>query len=176
MAKNYRAELVGAFGNPIDENPTGVMEEAAFAAESRFFLENKSVIHYQSVMSKSVRNEYVLTKKMQELFQLLNRREAEDILKCLDEFTTLLEQDNRYDVDYVRTLFLQIAFSISNTLDCRSGDCDCHEHIHVPGSLEQTFGGEEKCHKEEGGCRDIEIALSGGEDAKGHIAAQKQPH
>ena len=33
MSKNYRAELVGAFGNPIDENPTGVMEEAAFAAK-----------------------------------------------------------------------------------------------------------------------------------------------
>ncbi len=32
MAKNYRAELVGVFGDPIDENPTGVMEEAAFAA------------------------------------------------------------------------------------------------------------------------------------------------
>ena len=31
MAKNYRSELVGAFGCPIDENPTGVMEEAAFA-------------------------------------------------------------------------------------------------------------------------------------------------
>ncbi len=33
MAKCYRAELVGAFGCPIDENPTGVMEEAAFAAK-----------------------------------------------------------------------------------------------------------------------------------------------
>ena len=33
MAKNYRSELVGAFGDPIDENPTGVMEEAAFAAK-----------------------------------------------------------------------------------------------------------------------------------------------
>ena len=32
MGKNYRAELVGAFGCPIEENPTGVMEEAAFAA------------------------------------------------------------------------------------------------------------------------------------------------
>lgn len=32
MAKNYRSELVGAFGDPIDENPTGVMEEAAFAS------------------------------------------------------------------------------------------------------------------------------------------------
>ena len=32
MSKNYRSELVGAFGCPIDENPTGVMEEAAFRA------------------------------------------------------------------------------------------------------------------------------------------------
>jgi len=32
MAKNYRSELVGVFGNPVDENPTGVIEEAAFAA------------------------------------------------------------------------------------------------------------------------------------------------
>lgn len=32
MEKSYRAELVGVFGDPIDENPTGVVEEAAFAA------------------------------------------------------------------------------------------------------------------------------------------------
>lgn len=33
MSKNYRAELVGTFGNPIDENPTGVVMEAGFAAK-----------------------------------------------------------------------------------------------------------------------------------------------
>ena len=32
MEKNYRAELVGVFGDPVDDNPTGVMEEAAFEA------------------------------------------------------------------------------------------------------------------------------------------------
>lgn len=31
MSKNYRSELVGTFGNPIDENPTGVVMEAGFA-------------------------------------------------------------------------------------------------------------------------------------------------
>lgn len=30
MDKNYRAELVGVLGDPVDGNPTGVMEEAAF--------------------------------------------------------------------------------------------------------------------------------------------------
>lgn len=37
MSKNYRSELVGAFGCPIDENPTGVMEEAGFRAKNLDF-------------------------------------------------------------------------------------------------------------------------------------------
>ncbi len=37
MSKNYRSELVGVFGCPIDENPTGVMEEAGFAAKGLDF-------------------------------------------------------------------------------------------------------------------------------------------
>ena len=32
MSKNFKAELVGAFGDPIAENPTGVMQEADFRA------------------------------------------------------------------------------------------------------------------------------------------------
>ncbi len=32
MARNYQAELVGVFGRPVAENPTGAMQEAAFAA------------------------------------------------------------------------------------------------------------------------------------------------
>ena len=31
MSKNYRAELVGVLGDPVEGNPTGVMEEAGFA-------------------------------------------------------------------------------------------------------------------------------------------------
>lgn len=32
MEKNYRAELTGVLGDPVDGNPTGVMEEAAYQA------------------------------------------------------------------------------------------------------------------------------------------------
>ena len=34
MEKSYRAELVGLFGDPVDENPTGVMMEAGFKAQN----------------------------------------------------------------------------------------------------------------------------------------------
>ncbi|MDR3211437.1 MAG: shikimate dehydrogenase [Planctomycetota bacterium] len=37
MSKNYRSQLVGVFGYPVDENPTGVIEEAAFAAKKLDF-------------------------------------------------------------------------------------------------------------------------------------------
>lgn len=37
MSKCYRSELVGVFGCPVDENPTGVMEEAAFRAKDLDF-------------------------------------------------------------------------------------------------------------------------------------------
>lgn len=33
MVKNYRSKLVGLFGCPVDENPTVVMQEAAFSAK-----------------------------------------------------------------------------------------------------------------------------------------------
>src|SRR5689334_9934053 len=32
MPINYKSELVGVLGQPVAENPTGVMQEAAFAA------------------------------------------------------------------------------------------------------------------------------------------------
>ena len=32
MTANYKAELVGVLGYPVAENPTGVMQEAAFAS------------------------------------------------------------------------------------------------------------------------------------------------
>jgi len=89
--------------------------EAVFAINSRFFLENKTVIHYRSVMSNSVHNEYVLSKKMQELCEVLRQNPAES-LECLDSFISLIEENNRYDVKYVKNIFVQIAFSISQTL------------------------------------------------------------
>ena len=43
MKKNYRAELVGLFGDPVDDNPTGVMEEAGFAEKG---------LHYRYITAR----------------------------------------------------------------------------------------------------------------------------
>ena len=45
MAKNYRQELVGVFGCPVDENPTVVIQDAAFEAKGLFW-------HYLTLLVK----------------------------------------------------------------------------------------------------------------------------
>ena len=45
MAKNFRQELVGVFGYPVDENPTVVIQDAAFAAKGLFW-------HYLTLLVK----------------------------------------------------------------------------------------------------------------------------
>jgi shikimate dehydrogenase len=42
MPANYKAELVGCFGQPVAENPTGVMQEAGFAAAGLNWPQNLS--------------------------------------------------------------------------------------------------------------------------------------
>ena len=34
---NFRAELTGVFGDPVDDNPTGIVEEAAYTAKGLNF-------------------------------------------------------------------------------------------------------------------------------------------
>ncbi len=45
MAENFRQELVGVFGYPVDENPTVVIQDAAFAAKGLFW-------HYLNLLVK----------------------------------------------------------------------------------------------------------------------------
>jgi len=45
MAQNFRQELIGVFGYPVDENPTVVIQDAAFAAKGLFW-------HYLTLLVK----------------------------------------------------------------------------------------------------------------------------
>lgn len=45
MAKNFRQELIGVFGYPVDENPTVVLQDAAFEAKGLFW-------HYLTLLVK----------------------------------------------------------------------------------------------------------------------------
>lgn len=44
-----RAELVGVFGDPVDENPTGIMQEAAFAAKGLHWRYITMLVHAEDL-------------------------------------------------------------------------------------------------------------------------------
>ena len=87
-------------------------EEVTFSAGSRFFLENKTVVHYKSITSKNFRNEYMLSRKMQDMFRVLYTSPG-DFEGLLDEFIELTLREDCYDVEYIKNIYTQIAFTIS---------------------------------------------------------------
>ena len=53
MKKNYRAELTGVFGDPVDGNPTGVMEEAGY--EACLLYTSGYLNHMSEIYGRSIR-------------------------------------------------------------------------------------------------------------------------
>lgn len=111
---------ISRFAKNAPEILPKLCEEASFAVESRFFLENKTVIHYKSITSKSCQNEYLLSRKMQELLRTLNTA-PEDFPQLLEEFIELLLQSDLYNVEYVKNIITQIAFTLSCSVQEKNG-------------------------------------------------------
>lgn len=81
--------------------------EAVFAYDSRFFLENKSMIHYGTVKSKSVANEYSLIQRVEDFYSVL-KESPEEVENSLERIFELIRSGENYDVEYVRNIFMNI--------------------------------------------------------------------
>lgn len=88
-------------------------EEALLAYNSRFFFENSTVIHYGSMQSKSVRNEYRMSRKMQEVYEAF-REQPEELPDKLEEFFCMVSEEAHCDVPYVKNIFIQLAMMMSH--------------------------------------------------------------
>lgn len=86
-------------------------KEAVFAYDSRFFLENKSMIHYGTVKSKSVANEYSLIQRVEDFYSVLRER-PEEMESSLERIFDLIRSGQNYDVEYVRNIFMNIGLML----------------------------------------------------------------
>ena len=84
------------------------MEECIQARDGRFFLENKTIVHYGTLKSRSVHNGYLMVCGMQDIYGALRDR-PEELPDALQRFFALIRREYSYDAEAVRNLFIQIA-------------------------------------------------------------------
>lgn len=115
-------------------------EEACMALSSRFFLENRHVIHVETIQSRSVSNEYMVMKQLEELYHAVGQKEG-DVKKHLDSVFAWIREDENYDVEYVRNLLIHICITVKrlvnkdNPVDSGSNFNELIKEINSMGTL-----------------------------------------
>lgn len=79
-----------------------------FCKNSRFFLENQQIIHYDSLRSHSVSGEYLKMRKLEELYEAC-REHTTSITDCMVAFLNQFSADEIYETDYVKNILIQAA-------------------------------------------------------------------
>lgn len=98
-------------GKKIQDLPL-LYEHAIFARNSRFFLENQKVIHYESLRSRSIRNEYELMEEL-EAFYLSCQNQEDKMQENLRQFLICMEKHENYDAEYVRDILIQVGIMMT---------------------------------------------------------------
>lgn len=94
------------------EELENLYRHTVFAHDSRFFLENQDVIHYDSLRSRSFHNEYEMMEYLENFYSVC-REKPRHMEESLARFLELLGKDESYDVTYVRGILIQTAIMMT---------------------------------------------------------------
>lgn len=82
--------------------------QVLFCKNSRFFLENQKIIHYDSLRSHSISGEYLKMRKLEELYEAC-RDHHTSVKDCMTDFLNQFSGNEIYDTDYVKNILIQAA-------------------------------------------------------------------
>lgn len=82
--------------------------QVLFCKNSRFFLENQKIIHYDSLRSHSISGEYLKMRKLEELYEAC-RDHHTSVRDCMADFLNQFSTNEIYDTDYVKNILIQAA-------------------------------------------------------------------
>lgn len=82
--------------------------QVLFCKNSRFFLENQKIIHYDSLRSHSISGEYLKMRKLEELYEACKDHHT-SVRDCMSEFLNQFSVNEIYDTDYVKNILIQAA-------------------------------------------------------------------
>lgn len=86
-------------------------EEACMALNSRFFLENKHVIHIETIQSRSVSDEYEVMKQLKELYEAVKQKGSR-VQEHLSSVFTWIRADENFDIGYVKNILIHICITV----------------------------------------------------------------
>lgn len=96
-------------------------EETRFSYDSRFFIENRKIVHYRSLQSRSISGIYPIMLKEEEVQKTL-RESPKSVGEKLDELEDLLRSEDVLDIHVVRSILSNLAIMMDAVLQTESGE------------------------------------------------------
>ena len=127
------------------DNITQLFDQCIFAKNGRFFLENKTIVHYASLQSKGNNSDYFKMKALHELYDSCKESDG-DIRKKMDELLEQFKADETYDVAYIKNNLIQAVMLMCYAVNEKAVNSDgfvdvqaCIKELSDKESISDTF-------------------------------------
>lgn len=101
-----------------------LFEQAAYAYNSRFFFENRHVLHYGTVKSGSIRNGFRLRGELDEFYRNLTEQ-PDRVTESIRKIGGLIEGNTSYDVEYIKNILIHMGLMLNGSV--RGTDAEYNE-------------------------------------------------
>lgn len=125
------------------------VRQTEFAYDSRFFIENRHVIHYDSLRSRSMSNLYPIMQRVEKLYDVL-RTSPTEAAAMLEEVEKVCHEGQVFDPTVMRSIFVNMGIVMNMKLldysgqkigqaEQDSGTGELIRKLNSSGSLDETF-------------------------------------
>lgn len=95
-------------------------EQAMYAHNSRFFFENRNVIHYGTVKSRGIKNGYSMRRELDEFYRTM-KEQPEELAGCIRQIGCLIGENAAYDVEYIKSILVHMGLMINGAMQEMNG-------------------------------------------------------
>lgn len=149
------------------------VRQTEFAYDSRFFIENRHVIHYDSLRSRSMSNLYPIMQRVEKLYDAL-RTAPTEVTEMLENVEKVCREEQVFDPTVMRSIFVNMGIVMNMKLldysgqkkrntEQDSGTGELIQKLNCSGSLDETF----QILREIA----VKIAVSAQDDRKNSVSA-----
>ncbi|MDY6334461.1 MAG: response regulator [Lachnospiraceae bacterium] len=125
------------------------VRQTEFAYDSRFFIENRHVIHYDSLRSRSMSNLYPIMQRVEKLYDALRTAPAE-VTEMLENVEKVCHEEQVFDPTVMRSIFVNMGIVMNMKLldysgqkkrnaEQDGGTGELIRKLNHSGSLDETF-------------------------------------